>query len=50
MKTLEWRNLIRVEPILSVETENLSAVNFKKTHNLNGSTPEPAIQSGDTGQ
>ena len=28
----------------------LSADNVKKTRNLNGSTPEPAIQSCDTGQ
>ena len=33
-----------------MKTSNLSADNFKKVLNLDGSTPEPAIQSGDTGQ
>ena len=34
----------------SFETSNLSADNFKKVLDLDGSTPEPAIRSGDTGQ
>ena len=33
-----------------LKTSNLSADNFKKILDLDGSTPEPAIRSGDTGQ
>ena len=33
-----------------MKTSNLSADNFKEVLDLNGSTPEPAIRSGDTGQ
>ena len=33
-----------------MKTSNLSADNFKKVLDLDGSTPEPAIRSGDTGQ
>ena len=33
-----------------MKTSNLSADNFKKILDLDGSTPEPAIRSGDTGQ
>ena len=33
-----------------MKTSNLSAENFKKALDLDGWTPEPAIQSGDTGQ
>ena len=33
-----------------MKTSNLSADNLKKILDLDGSTPEPAIQSGDTGQ
>ena len=33
-----------------MKTSNLSADNFKKILDLTGSTPEPAIRSGDTGQ
>ena len=33
-----------------LKTRNLSADNFKKILKLDGSTPEPAIRSGDTGQ
>ena len=33
-----------------LKTSNLSADNFKKVLDLDGSTPEPAIRSGDTGQ
>ena len=33
-----------------LKTNNLSADNFKKPCNLNGSKPEPAIRSCDTGQ
>ena len=35
-----------------LKTGNLSGINLKKKtrHNLDGSTPEPAIRSGDTGQ
>ena len=34
----------------SFETGNLSADNFKKILDLDGSTLEPAVWSGDTGQ
>ena len=34
----------------SFETGNLSADNFKKVLDLDGSTLEPAVRSGDTGQ
>ena len=34
----------------SLKTSNLSADNFKKMLDLKGSTPVPAIRSGDTGQ
>ena len=34
----------------SFETGNLSADNFKKIFDLDGSTLEPAVRSGDTGQ
>ena len=34
----------------SIETGNLSADNFKKVLDLDGSTLEPAVRSGDTGQ
>ena len=34
----------------SIETSNLSADNFKKVLDLDGSTLEPAVRSGDTGQ
>ena len=33
-----------------MKTSKLSADNFKKILDLDGSTPEPAIRSGDTGQ
>ena len=33
-----------------LKTSNLSADNFKKIFDFDGSTPEPAIRSGDTGQ
>ena len=33
-----------------MKTSNLSVDNFKKILNLDESTPEPAIRSGDTGQ
>ena len=33
-----------------LKSSNLSADNFKKILDLDGSTPEPAIPSGDTGQ
>ena len=33
-----------------MKSSNLSADNFKKTLELSGSTAEPAIRSGDTGQ
>ena len=33
-----------------MKTSNLSADNFKKVLDLDGSTLEPAIRSGDTGQ
>ena len=33
-----------------LKTSNLSADNFKKILDLDGSTPEPAIRSSDTGQ
>ena len=33
-----------------MKTSNLSADNFKKILDLDGSTPEPAIRLGDTGQ
>ena len=33
-----------------MKTSNLSADNFKKILDLDGSTPEPAIWSGDTDQ
>ena len=33
-----------------MKTSNLSADNFKKRLELEGSTPEPVIRSGDTGQ
>ena len=33
-----------------MKTNKLSADNFKKILDLDGSTPEPAIRSGDTGQ
>ena len=33
-----------------LKSSNLSADNFKKTLELSGSKPEPAIRSGDTGQ
>ena len=33
-----------------LKTNNLSADNFRKIPDLDGSTPEPAIQSSDTGQ
>ena len=33
-----------------LKTSNLSADDFKKVLDLDGSTPEPAIRSGDTGQ
>ena len=33
-----------------MKTSNLSADNFKKILDLDGSTPKPAIRSGDTGQ
>ena len=33
-----------------METSNFSADNFKKVLDLDGSTPEPAIRSSDTGQ
>ena len=33
-----------------VKTSNLSVDNFKKVFDLDGSTPEPVIWSGDTGQ
>ena len=34
----------------SFETGNLSADNFKKVLDLDGSTFEPSVRSGDTGQ
>ena len=34
----------------SLKTSKLSADNFKKILDLDRSTPEPAIRSGDTGQ
>ena len=33
-----------------MKTSNSSADNYKKILDLDGSTPEPAIRSGDTGQ
>ena len=39
----------RLEPAIS-ETINLSADNFKKVLDFDGSTLEPAVRSGDTGQ
>ena len=33
-----------------LKTRNLSADNFKKILDLDGSTPEPAIRPGDTGK
>ena len=33
-----------------MKTSNLSADDFKEVLDLNGSTPEPAIRSGNTGQ
>ena len=33
-----------------LKTSSLSADNFKKVLDLDGSTPEPAIRPGDTGQ
>ena len=33
-----------------MKTNKLSADNFKKILDLDGSTPEPEIRSGDTGQ
>ena len=33
-----------------LKTSNLSADNFKKVLDLDGSTPVPAIRAGDTGQ
>ena len=40
---------IKLEPAI-MKTNTLSADNFTKTLDLDGSTPEPVIQSSDTGQ
>ena len=40
---------IKLEPAI-MKTSTLSADNFTKTLDLDGSTPEPVIQSSDTGQ
>ena len=44
------RHLLKVEPTINQKLSNLSAKNFKKTRNLDGLTPAPAIPSCDTGQ
>ena len=44
------RHLLKVEPTINQKLSNLSAKNFKKTRNLDRSTPEPTIRSCDTGQ
>ena len=36
--------------IIILKTSNLSVDNLKKILDLYGSTPEPSIRSGDTGQ
>ena len=40
---------IKLEPAI-ISNSKLSADNFKKILDLDGSTPEPALRSGDTGQ
>ena len=42
-----WKNKLDLR---SFETGNLSADNFKKILDLDGSTLKPAVWSGDTGQ
>ena len=48
---ISYESLERIDLSLrSFETGNLSADNFKKVLDLDGSTLEPAVRSGDTGQ
>ena len=49
--TFSYESLEKVKMSLSsLETGNLSADNFGKILDLDGSTLEPAVRSGDTGQ
>ena len=43
-----WKK--KLENLQSFETGNLSADNFKQILDLDGSTLEPAVRSGDTDQ